>query len=200
MIKRSVLITLCVILVFSGCKFKEKIVKDIPIEVRDELGDKYVGRTAWTRSLLMDLGPEGLIDRDTEVKIMDLDFHWNGAVTVKGPNRRLITNGLQLERPLTRDVFEEKLNRLFWFRKPEYRYRMDLREYGKRTAKAIFNHEVFKGMKRKAALASWGYPDEMNSTEMSGVVEEQWIYKDPRQKGKKRYIYIRDGLVSAWEE
>jgi hypothetical protein len=40
----------------------------------------------------------------------------------------------------------------------------------------------------------------MNSNEVSGVLQEQWIYRDLRQKGKKRYIYISNGLVDNWEE
>ena len=140
------------------------------------------------------------IDRDVKVEIVALDMHWNGAVTVEGPDRRRIRHGLGLERPLTKEAFEEKLNRLFWFKHPDYRYRMNLRKYGKKTAKAVYNHELFKGMKREAALESWGFPDEMNSNEVSGGLQEQWIYRDPRQTGKKRYIYIANGLVDNWEE
>jgi hypothetical protein len=188
------------VIILSGCKSVQRVKYDIPIEERDKLKEEYIGKKAWTRSLLIDLGDEGIIDRDTEVKIVDLDMHWQGAVMVQGPKRKKITHGLLLERPLTKEIYDEKLHRLFWFDKPEKRYRMDLRKYGKKTAKAIFNHELFKGMKRDAALSSWGYPDEINSTELGGSLEEQWIYLDPRQKGKKRYIYIRDGLVSSWEE
>jgi hypothetical protein len=198
--KKLTFILLAMILAFSGCGVKERVIRDIPVEEEDALLDKYVGKRAWTRTLLIDLGPEGIIDRDTEVKIVDLEFHWAGAVTVKAPNNRKVTHSLDLERPLTAEAVEQKLDRLFWFDKPEYRYRMNLRKYGKKTAKAIYQHELFKGMKREAALESWGYPDEMNSNEMGGALEEQWIYKDPRQQGKKRYLYIRDGLVVNWEE
>jgi hypothetical protein len=195
-----VLLAIGLALLISGCKSLNTVTIDIPIEDRDALEEGYVGRRAWTRTLLIDLGDEGIIDRDVEVEIVALDMHWTGAIMVQGPNRKKITHGMNLKRPLTREAYEEKLNRIFWFEKPETRYRMDLRKYGKRTAKAIFNHELFKGMKREAALASWGFPDDINSNEISGVLEEQWIYKDPRQKGKKRYIYIVDGLVSSWEE
>ncbi len=198
--KRSIILALVAVFVFGGCNVVNKVVKDIPLEDMDALEQEYTGKTAWTRALLIDLGPEGIIDRDVKVTIVALDMHWNGAVTVEGPNRHRIRHGLDLERPLTREAFEEKLNRLFWFKKPDYRYRMNLRKYGKKTAKAIYNHELFKGMKREAALESWGFPDEMNSNEVSGVLQEQWIYRDPRQKGKKRYIYISNGLVDNWEE
>jgi hypothetical protein len=188
------------ILPLSGCSVKEKIVKDIPIEQMDELKEKYVGRTAWTRVLLIDLGTEGIIDRDTKVEVVDLDMHWNGAITVKGPNRKKITHGLKLKRPLTKETLEQAIERSFWFIKPDKRYRLNLRKYGKRTAKAIYNHELFKGMKRDAALESWGHPDDMKQTEMSGSLEEQWIYRDPRQRTKKRYVYIINGIVDSWEE
>jgi hypothetical protein len=198
--KRSIILALVAVFAFGGCNVVNKVVKDIPLEDMDALEQEYTGKTAWTRALLIDLGPEGIIDRDVQVKIVALDMHWNGAITVEAPNRRRIRHGLDLERPLTREAFEEQLNRLFWFKKPDYRYRMNLRKYGKKSAKAVFNHELFKGMKREAALESWGFPDEMNSNEVSGVLQEQWIYRDPRQTGKKRYIYISNGLVDNWEE
>ena len=200
MVKRSVVLAVVLAFIIPGCNVTQRIVKDLAIQDMDYLKEKYVGETAWTRSLLIDLGPEGIIDRDVKVEVIDLELHWNGAVTVKGPNRRAITHGLNIERPVTKEAFEAELNKLFWFIKPEKRYRLNLRKYGKKTSKAIFAHELFKGMKREAALESWGYPDEMNVNEVGGQLSEQWIYKDPRQRGKKSYIYIVDGAVDNWEE
>jgi len=200
MATRYSMLALLMVFVFAGCGVSDKVVKDIPVQEMDKLNEDYVGKDAWTRSLLIDLGPEGVIDRDTKVKLVSLDMHWTGSVTVKGPNKRNITHAFNLERPLTMAAIEEKLNKLFYFSDPEYRYRMNLRKYGKKTAKAIFDRQLFKGMKREAAIESWGYPDDMNSVDISGKLEEQWIYKDVRQKTKKRYIYIRDGQVDNWEE
>jgi hypothetical protein len=77
---------------------------------------------------------------------------------------------------------------------------MNLREYGKRTARAIRDNELFKGMPREAAIESWGWPDEMLSNDIGNEVSEQWIYKDPTQKTKKKYIWLRDSIVDKWEE
>ncbi|MBN1884438.1 MAG: hypothetical protein JW876_02795 [Candidatus Krumholzibacteriota bacterium] len=201
MMKRSLLLLLVATVALGGCTFYNRVIdKDLSLDEMDALKEKYTGRTGWTRSLLDDLGPEGVIDRDVEVTIVDIDFHWTGAVTVSGPGRVKIRHGLEIERPMTLEKFEEKMNRLFWFKEPDYRYRMNLRAYGKKTAKAIYNHELFKDMTKEAALESWGYPDETRQSEISGSVQEQWIYKDPRQKNKKRYIYILDGKVDRWEE
>lgn len=201
MAARRLILGIFALIAFCGCGAVDKMIKkDLGIDEIDKLKENYVGRTAWTRALLIDLGPGGVIDRDTRVKIIDLDLHWNGAVTVEGPKRRRIRHSLEIERPLTLASVEEKLNRLFWFNDPEYRYRMNLRKYGKKTAKAIFEHQLFKGMKREAALESWGYPDEMNSVELGGSLQEQWIYKDVRQKAKKRYIYVINAVVDSWEE
>jgi hypothetical protein len=200
MMKRIIFIALAVLLLSSGCKFTTGLKKDIPIQEMDALEQEYVGRMAWTRALLVDLDrDDAIIDRDTKIEIIALDMHWNGAVTVRGPDRRRITHGLNLKRPLNREKYEQKLSQLFWFKKPTYRYRMDLRKYGKRTAKAIFNHELFKGMKREAALDSWGFPDEMKENEVGGVLSEQWIFIDPRLN-KKRYVWLVDGAVDKWQE
>lgn len=200
MVTRYSILALLIVCIFAGCNVVNKVVRDVPVQDMDKLDKTYVGREAWTRSLLIDLGPEGIIDRDTKVKLVCLDLHWSGSITVRGPNRRNITHALNLERPLTMASVEEKLNKLFFFTNPEYRYRMNLRKFGKKTAKAVFDRQLFKGMKREAALESWGYPDEMKSVDLSGSMQEQWIYKDVRQKNKKRYVYIIEGQVDNWEE
>ena len=200
MVTRYSILALLIVCIFAGCNVVNKVVRDIPIEDMDKLDQTYVGREGWTRALLIDLGPEGVIDRDTKVKLISLDMHWTGSITVRGPNRRNITHALNLERPLTMASVEESLNKLFFFTDPEYRYRMNLRKFGKKTAKAVFERQLFKGMKREAALDSWGYPDEMKSVDLSGSNQEQWIYKDVRQKNKKRYVYIVEGQVDTWEE
>jgi hypothetical protein len=200
MATRFSILAIFIVGVLAGCNVVNKVVKDIPIQETDKLQETYVGKEAWTRALLIDLRAEGVIDRDTKVEIVDLDLHWNGSVTVEGSNRRRVTHSLALDRPLSMAAVEQKLNKIFWFTKPEYRYRMNLRKYGKKTAKAVFEHQLYKGMQREAGLESWGYPDEMNSNEISGRLEEQWIYKDVRQKTKKRYVYISEGLVDHWEE
>ncbi|MCK4539345.1 MAG: hypothetical protein KAV42_11160 [Candidatus Krumholzibacteria bacterium] len=199
--KNIVYLALLAALVFSGCTAYDTQLKDIPIEERDQLLEEYIGRKAWTRTLVIDIGADnGIIDRDIEVEIVSLDIHWNGAVGVRGPNNKVVRHTLDLPRPLTRESFEERLSRVFWFRKPDYRYRMNLREFGKRTAKAIYNHELFKGMPKEAALQSWGYPDQLKTNDIGGSVTEQWIYVDPRQRNKKRYIFVADGDIDRWEE
>jgi hypothetical protein len=40
----------------------------------------------------------------------------------------------------------------------------------------------------------------MNSSDIGNVLQEQWIYKDPRQKTKKRYIWLVNSEVDRWEE
>jgi len=200
MVTRLSILALLIVCVFAGCNIVNKVVKDIPIQETDKLEQTYIGREAWTRALLIDLGEQGVVDRDAQVKIVGLDTHWTGSVTVESPNRHRVTHGLGLERPLTMAAVEGKLNQLFWFTKPEYRYRMNLRKYGKKTAKAIFEHSLFKGMNREAALEAWGYPDEMKSNELSGKLEEQWMYKDIHQKNKKRYVYVSAAAIDSWEE
>jgi len=195
----------CILLLFvPGCKLWNTAIttidKDIPIQEQDALEEKYIGETAWTRALIVDIGNNGVIDRGTEVEIVELDLHWKGAVGVKGPNNHKYRHALNLERPLTREKFEVAVNRLFWFDKPSKRYRMNLRKYGKRTARAIRDEELFRGMPREAAIESWGYPDEMRETDIGGEQQEQWIYIDPRQQNRKSYIWLVSGEVDRWEE
>ena len=199
--KRYILPALCMLLLVSGCGTYNKTVnKDIPIEEMDALKEEYVGRTAWTRALIVDIKQTGIVDRGTQIEIVELDLHWGTAVGVRAPNNRKYRHALNLERPVTSEAFRQAMEKLFWYEKPEKRYRNNLREYGKRTARAIRDHELFKGMPREAAIESWGWPDEMLSNNFGNVLSEQWIYKDPRQRTKKKYIWLIDGSVDKWEE
>ncbi len=198
--KKYMLPALCMLLLVSGCGAYKTVDKDIALEEMDRLNEKYVGRTAWTRALIVDIKQTGVIDRGIEVKIVELDLHWGTAVGVKGSNKRKYRHALNIDRPVTEEAFEKAMNKLFWYDKPEKRYRMDLREYGKRTARAVRDNELFKGMQRQAAINSWGWPDEMLSNDIGNVLSEQWIYKDPRQRTKKRYVWLVDGIVDKWEE
>lgn len=181
------------------------ISKDIALEDQDMLRAKYVGRTAWTRVVIEDLTEretpgepkKKVAQRDTKVEIYDLNFAYNGAVTVIDERRRKIVHGLEIERPLTVGKIEEKMNETFWFDDPTIRHVQYIRKWDKRTARAVRNHEVFIGMPREAALESWGYPDKINRNEIGGKNEEQWVYKEQR---KSRYVYIIDGKVTKWED
>ncbi len=194
-------------LMLSGCKIVETQTKDLSIQDMDMLEEKYIGKKAWTRSLLINIKSGQveseeyiIIDRDIEVQIITIDMHWNGAVAVRGPKRKVVRHALNIKRPLTVESFEEALSRVLWFKNPDYRYRMDLRAFGKKTARAIREHELFNSMLRDAALASWGHPDEIKRSEIGEFVTEQWLYRDPRQKTSKRYIYLKDFKVDRWED
>ena len=192
--KKYMLPALCMLLLVSGCGAYKTVDKDIPIEEMDSLGEKYVGRTAWTRALIVDIKQTGIIDRGTEVEIVELDLHWGTAVGVKGPNKRKYRHALNLDRPVTSEAFDEAMDRLFWYDKPEKRYRMGLRKYGKRTARAIRDNELFKGMPIEAAIES--IPTVAHAV-VVGIDDQEWgqivvavveaesgaVAVDPRDKG-----------------
>jgi hypothetical protein len=198
--KRMLILFLVTAMMLGGCRAVNLIKKDMPIEDMDYLEEKYLGRTGWTKSYLVDMGQNGVLEQDTKVEIVELDMHWNGAVGVKAPDNHKYRHALELERPVTREKFEDAINRLLWFQSPEKRYRENLWEYGKELAKAILNHELLKGMNKDAALESWGPPDKIERNEIGGVDQEQWIYRDPRDDTSKSYIVFEDGLVAEWSE
>ncbi len=191
-------IVIPLLLLVCGCSaIKNNIVKDIPLEQQKQLLEKYRWRTAWSRLVLEDIKQRGVVQRDTKVKIIDLDFHWNGAVTVLTPKRKKLVYALNIERPLTVAKMESKMDEVFWFKSPMLRQVDYIRKWGKKTARAIRNHEVFIGMPGEAAMESWGVPTKMNVNEIGNKKEEQWIYK----LGKRnKYIYIIDDKVSKWED
>ncbi len=186
-----------VLLLAFGCSsVKKVIVKDIALEDQKMLLEKYKGRTAWTRAVLEDIKQRGVVQRDSKVKIIDLDFHWRGAVTILTSKRKKVVFAMNVERPLTVASLEGKLDELFWFKSPMLRHVAYIRQWGKKTARAIRNHEVFIGMTGEAALEAWGIPTKLNANEIGNKKEEQWVYKIGN---RNKYIYVIDNKVSKWE-
>lgn len=196
---RKLLLVAPLVLVAAACStVKQVVVKDIPIEEQKALLEEYVGRSAWTRGVLEDLGEGGSVPRDTKVKIANIEMVYQGAVTVETMKKRdRITHGLEIERPLTTEKINERMHELFWFKDPVLRHVDYIRKWGSKTARAVVNHEVFIGMSAEAALESWGVPAQRNVNEIGGKVNEQWVYPSGN---KNRYIYIIDGKVSKWED
>jgi hypothetical protein len=196
-VKKIVIIIPMLLLTFGCSTVKKTIVPDIPLDRQNALLDEYKNRTAWTRLVLEDLKHRGVVQRDTRIKIIDLDFHWNGSVTVLTDKRKKIVYGLDLDRPVTVESIKAKLDEIFWFKSPMLRQVYYIRHWGKKTARAIRNHEVYIGMTGEAALESWGVPTSLNKHEIGGKTEEQWIYKLGKHN---KYIYIVDNKVTKWED
>jgi hypothetical protein len=191
------LILLLILVLFSCSSVKHAIVKDIPLQEQEALLDKYKNRKAWTRIILEDLSQRGTVQRDTKVRIINMDFHMSGAVTVEGAKKKKVVHGLNLERPLTVEKIDNKMAEIFWFKSPMLRQVDYIRMWGKKTGRAIHNHEVFIGMSGDAALESWGIPTETKVFEIGGQKEEQWIYKVGT---RNRYIYIVNNTITRWED
>jgi hypothetical protein len=197
--------------ILTGCskiktsKVTGAISKDVALEKQQMMREKYVGRDAWTRMTLEDLTEretpgepkKKVIPRDTRVEIVDLNFAYNGAVTVHDPKKRKIVVALNVERPLTVEKIEASLDDMMWFESPLLRHVEYIQRWGTKTARAVVNHEVFIGMPEDAALESWGIPTAVNVNEIGGRNEEQWVYKQPL---KSRYIYVVGGKVTKWED
>jgi hypothetical protein len=198
-LKRLILILPLVLLTVLSCsKVKRQVSKDIPLDVQVDLLDYYKNRSAWTRVVLEDLGEGGSIPRDTKIKIITMDLHFSGAVSVESIKKdKRIVHGLEIESPLTEEKVHTAMDDIFWFKDPTLRQVDYIRKWGKKTARAIMAHEVFVGMTAEAAEESWGVAAKKNINEIGDKREEQWVY--PVGK-RSKYIYIIDGKVSKWED
>jgi len=196
---RKLLVAAAVLIAANGCsQVKQVVVKDIPLEEQKLIHSTYNGRSAWTRGVLEDMGEGGSIPRDTKVEIVDIELHYSGAVTVRTLKKRnKVTQALELERPLSKEKIDGKMDQLFWFVDPTLRQVSYIRKWGKKTAQAIVDHEVFVGMSAEAAVESWGFPAKKNINDIGGKREEQWIYPSGK---RNKYIYIIDSKVSKWDD
>lgn len=192
---------LAVVVGLSACSsVKQVVVKDIPLEEQESILKEYKDRIVWTRVVLQDLGEGGSLPRDLKVRIIDVAMHYEGSVTVQTLQKKnRVRQGLNLERPLNKEKIDAALAELFWFEDPVLRQVSYIRKYGKKTARAIMEHEVYVGMTSDAALLSWGTPAKKNTNTINDVVNEQWIYPSATAN-KNRYIYLANGKVLRWDE
>ena len=197
-VKRLLIILPLVALIAACSTYKRVVVKDIPLEEQKLITDTYVGRIGWSRGVIEDLGEGGSLPRDSKVRITGIGMQYSGTVTVQTPNRKKkIVHGLELDRPLTMESIDAKMDHLFWFQDPTMRQVAYIRQWGKKTARAIMSHDVFVGMSAEAAIESWGFPAKTNTNDIGGKRNEQWVYPSGK---KSNYIYIIDGKVSKWED
>lgn len=191
---------------FKGVETFNTIMSDLPIEEQLALLEKYQGTHAWSRGMLEDLTEreeapgepkKRVVLRDTKITIINMNFSYNGAITIEDPKNRRIEVALNIERPLTVEKIEDRFDELFWFNDPVLRQVEYIRKWGKKTARSVMDHEVYAGMPAEAARESWGIPDEIRVSEIGSEQEEQWVYKEGKTS---KYIYIIGGKVGRWEE
>lgn len=55
------------------------------------------------------------------------------------------------------------------------------------------------GMKAYEVLQVLGQPDKVNTTVTAGGRQEQWVYLGYDQIGDEAYVYVEDGILTAWQ-
>jgi hypothetical protein len=66
--------------------------------------------------------------------------------------------------------------------------------FGQSNGSRILSGEYWIGMTDEMAIASVGYPDDINRTNGSWGVHEQWVYS-----GKGLYLYFEDGKLTSFQ-
>ena len=200
-LKKLIVLLLAAVVAVAACgSVKNVVVKDIPLQEQDQVLAKYKDRVVWTRVTIQDLGDGGSVPRDEKVSIVDVAMHYKGSVTIQTLKRKnRIVQGLELDRPLTPEKIDAKMAELFWFDDPTIRHVNFIRKYGKKTAQAIMDHQVFAGMTADAAMDSWGPPISKQVNELQGVKNERWTY--PVEGAKKtKTLDLKDGKVFRFDE
>jgi len=199
-LKKHAWILVAALAVVSCSSVKKVVVKDIPLEEQEQVLTEYKDRAVWTRTVIRDLGDGGAVPRDEKVMIVDVAMVYNGSVTIQTMKKKnRVVQGLEIERPLNKAKIDKKLAELFWFEDPVIRQVGFIRKYGKKTAKAIMEHELIVGMSAEAAMDSWGIPARRQVNELEGTVNERWIYPTGTTKQTKN-LDLKDGKVVRWDE
>lgn len=68
-----------------------------------------------------------------------------------------------------------------------------IKKFGTKDTQRILDKKIWIGMTKEMLKLSWGTPDDINRTVTSYKVSEQWVYGT-------QYVYIDDGIVTAWQD
>jgi hypothetical protein len=193
-LKRLVYLLFATIVATSCSSVKKVVVKDIPLQEQEQVLDKYKDHMVWTRVTVHDMGDGGSVPRDEKVQIVDVAMHYKGSVTIQTLKRKnKIVQGLELERPLTPEKIDGRLKELFWFDDPTIRQVKFIRKYGKKTAQAIMDHQLFAGMPADAAEL-WLGGDAIHWDVFRDVNETAAIvYGGKRAPGKSAVLILGGG-------
>lgn len=72
------------------------------------------------------------------------------------------------------------------------KYKQDiLQKYGTYYGNLILKHQVVLGMSKEMCKLSWGSPRDINTTIVTGLTHEQWVYS------LKVYLYFENGNLTA---
>ena len=68
-----------------------------------------------------------------------------------------------------------------------------------REERAILEGKIFIGMSEAALIASWGRPNDINSSVGSWGVHKQYVYGTYSSYSSPRYVYVENGFVTSWQ-
>lgn len=69
-----------------------------------------------------------------------------------------------------------------------------------RTKEAVKAGRLFVGMSAEAATASWGTFRKVNRSHYADGEHIQWVYHHLAAPGAQKYVYVRNGVVTAIQE
>lgn len=71
-----------------------------------------------------------------------------------------------------------------------------IKKYGKVDGTKVYNRKIWIGMTSQMTRDSIGHPSDINKSVYSWGVKEQWVYS----KGRYKYLYFDDGILTSWQE
>jgi hypothetical protein len=98
----------------------------------------------WTRVTINDLGDGGSVPRDEEVTVVDVAMHYKGSVTIQTQAEEPHRAGPRHRTPALGGENRPADGGALLVRRSIIRHVDFIRKYGKKTAQAIANHELFR--------------------------------------------------------
>lgn len=64
---------------------------------------------------------------------------------------------------------------------------------------AILAGQIYMGCSRDLLIASWGQPRQVHRTVTEYGVHEQFVYGTYSRYGSPVFVYVKDGVVTSWQ-
>jgi len=137
----------------------------------------YKSSDDWKPFIEVDIGTEVLFVKNTTIR-----GYTNCLIIYKDEQYYCNENNLISSKDFSKEI-EDKL----------WREQFIIDTYGNEIAQKIFAHKIWIGMTKEMMKLSWGVPDDINRTVTANSTSEQWIYGN-------QYVYVDDGIVTAWQD
>lgn len=122
-----------------------------------------------------------LVQNTEEIKEFAYKIRYEAKVNAQAIKDSTLKEQFRQEQLALNEDFQEKLKEM-------------TEKYGAVNGKKVALRSVWISMTEEMLIDSWGYPSDINTTALAGLVKKQYVYPN------YQYVYVENGVVTAWQD